>query len=246
MYEHLGWGRDMFKLDYSLVEGKQHDDALESLVGEHVLEYLYAEFDDGKDVLIKSPHELWEEVKRRVPLDSRRWFPQSAATFGKELVRLKQALAHKGFGVDRGSVGTGKDKKRVIKITRIDAAGTAWDSSGTAEIASPVPDESRIDKPKSVPSEEPGTAGTANPTSFSGIKKKNRGRNKKRRRKSAVPTVPEGQNPAESGVDKPKTAGTGDPESAVPLLSHGTGGNGYKRVTRENLDDYLKELEDES
>ena len=33
MYEHLGWGRDLFKLDYEVVEGKQHGDALEGLVG---------------------------------------------------------------------------------------------------------------------------------------------------------------------------------------------------------------------
>jgi hypothetical protein len=94
MYEHLGWGRDMFKLDYEVVEGKQHDDALEGLVGEHVLQYLYAEFDDGKNVLIKPPHDMWEEVKMRVPFDSRRWFPTSVATFGKELMRLKQAMAY--------------------------------------------------------------------------------------------------------------------------------------------------------
>jgi hypothetical protein len=30
LYEHMGWGRDMFKLDYDLVEGGQHDSALES------------------------------------------------------------------------------------------------------------------------------------------------------------------------------------------------------------------------
>jgi hypothetical protein len=230
LYEHLGWGRDLFKLDYEVVEGKQHDDALEGLVAEYVLKYLYAEFDDGKDVLIKSPHDLWEGVMALVPIASRRWFPQSAATFGKELVRLKQPLAYKGFDADRGTVGTGNDKKRVIKIARIDAPGTAWDSSGTAEIASPVPGESPVDKPKSAPLEEPGTAGTANPTFFSGIKKKNRRRSNKRRGKSPVPAVPEGQTSAESGVDKPKTAGTSDSESPVPQLSQETGlpsrGNG--------------------
>jgi hypothetical protein len=222
MYEHLGWGRDLFKMDYEVVEGKQHDDALEGLVGEHVLEYLYAEFDDGKDILLKSPHEFWEEVKALVPFDSRRWFPTSAATFGKELVRLKQALAYKGFEVDRGTVGTGNDKKRAIKVTRIDASGTAWDSSGTAEMPVSCPSESGVGTPKSAPSEESGTAGTANPRPFSGIKKKKFGRNRKRSHKSPVPAVPEGQTPAESGVDKPNGAGTANTESPVPLLSQET------------------------
>jgi len=85
MYEHLGWGRDMFKLDYEVVEGKQHDDALEGLVGEHVLQYLYSEFDDGKDVLVKPPHEMWEEVKARVPFDSRRWSRRASRPSAKSL-----------------------------------------------------------------------------------------------------------------------------------------------------------------
>jgi hypothetical protein len=124
MYEHMGWGRDLFKLDYEVVEGKQHDDALEGLVGEHVLQYLYAEFDDGKDLLIKTPHDLWEEVRMRVPFDSRRWFPNSSNHFSKDLNRLKQALAYKGFAVERGTVGRGNDKRKVIKIARIDDLGS--------------------------------------------------------------------------------------------------------------------------
>jgi hypothetical protein len=116
----------MFSLGYGYVEGGQHDAALDGLVGAYVLEYLYAEFDDGKPVLVKIPHDMWQEVKMRVDLDSRRWFPQSAETFGKELNRLKQALPYKGFGVDRGSVGRGRDKKRAIKITHIDEVGTVW------------------------------------------------------------------------------------------------------------------------
>jgi hypothetical protein len=124
LYEYMGWGRDMFSLGYGYVEGGQHDAALDGLVGAYVLEYLYAEFDDGKPVLVKIPHDMWQEVKMRVDLDSRRWFPQSAETFGKELNRLKQALPYKGFGVDRGSVGRGRDKKRAIKITHIDEVGT--------------------------------------------------------------------------------------------------------------------------
>jgi len=184
----------MFKLDYEVVEGKQHDDALEGLVGEHVIQYLYSEFDDGKDVLVKPPHEMWEEVKARVPFDSRRWFPTSVSTFGKELVRLKQAMAYKDFDVDRGTVGTGNNKKRAIKVTRIDAAGTAWDSSGTAEIASSCPSESGVDKPKSAPSKE---------------------------------------------------VGTGDSESAVPLLSQETGlpshGNGMV-TTDEGVQEAIRKL----
>jgi hypothetical protein len=202
-----------------VVEGNQHDDALEGLVGEHVLQYLYAESDDGKDVLLKSSHDLWEEVKLRVPIDSRRWFPTNASAFGKELVRLKQALTYKGFDVDRGTVGRGNNKKRVIKVTRIDEVGTRGDTTGTREFEVPVPAENRIDKPESDRSEEVGTRGTGDSLSSSGIKKKKYGRNSKRRRKSRVPAVPTPEKTAGSGVDKPNPAGTGDSETGVPTVS---------------------------
>jgi hypothetical protein len=48
LYEHMGWGRDLFKLDHEQVEFKQHDAALESITGAALMEYLYAEFDDGE------------------------------------------------------------------------------------------------------------------------------------------------------------------------------------------------------
>ena len=44
----MGWGRDLFKLDHEQVEFKQHDAALESITGAALMEYLYAEFDDGE------------------------------------------------------------------------------------------------------------------------------------------------------------------------------------------------------
>jgi hypothetical protein len=172
MYEHLGWGRDIFKLDYEVVEGKQHDDALEGLVGEHVLQYLYAEFDDGKDVLSKTTHDIWEEVKARVPFDSRRWFPTSSRSFGKELQRLKQALAYKGFEVDRGTVGRGNDKRKVIKITRLDEVGSSGVVLGSFDSEKNDPAESRIDKPESARSEGVGSLGSFDSPSLSGIKKK--------------------------------------------------------------------------
>jgi hypothetical protein len=172
LYEYRGWGRDIFRLDYGYVEGGQHDAALESLAATHTLEYLYAEFDDGKSVLIKTPHDMWQEVKMTVDLDSRRWFPQSAESFGKEVNRLKQALAYKGFGVDRGHSGTGNNKKRAMKTTRLDGSGTVWDSSGTVENGKTVPAENCIDKPESARPEDPGTVGTVLPTSFSGNKEK--------------------------------------------------------------------------
>jgi hypothetical protein len=156
MYEHLGWGRDLFKMDYEVVEGKQHDDALEGLFAEHVLQYLYAEFDDGKEVLLQSTHDMWNEVKSLVPFDSRRWFPQSASTFGKELVRIKQALAYKGFEVGKGTVGRGNAKRSVIKVTPTDGVGQAGARTGQADFESPYPAENGVDKPESARPEEVG------------------------------------------------------------------------------------------
>jgi len=216
MYEHLGWGRDMFKLDYEVVEGKQHDDALDGLTASAVLEYLYAEFDDGKDVLTKPTHDVWEEVKSRVPFDSRRWFPTNTSAFGKELVRLKQALAYKGFDVDRGTVGRGNDKQRVIKVTRIDEAGTRGNTTGTGGFESPVPTETRVGKPESARSGEVGTRGTGDSLPSHGIKKKKYGRKGKSSRKSRVPAVPTPEKTTESGVDKPNSAGTGETQTRVP------------------------------
>jgi hypothetical protein len=180
MYEHLGWGRDMFKLDYNLVEGGQHEAALDSLAGAHILEYLCAEFDDGKSVLIKTSQDMWQEVKMRVDLDSRRWFPASAETFGKEVNRLKQAWAYKGFRADRGTVGTGNDKRRVIKITRVDVPGSVWVSSGSVQNDVTDPADIAIDKPESARSEGAGSVGSVLSTSFSDNKKINSGRRKKK------------------------------------------------------------------
>lgn len=162
----------MFKLDYEVVEGKQHDDALEGLVGEHVLQHLYAEFDDGKDTLVLSPHDMWQDVKARVPFESRRWFPASSKTFGKELNRLKQALAYKGFDVDRGTVGRGNAKRNVIKIARIDDVGSTGVDAGSTISDFIDPAQNGIGKPESARLEEVGSTGSTDSAPFSGIKKK--------------------------------------------------------------------------
>jgi hypothetical protein len=142
LYDYMGWGRDLFKLDHDQVELKQHEAALESVVGEALLKYLYAEFDDGKAELVLPKADLWLEAKLRVEPESRRWFPQSSAAFGKELSRLKQALAAKGFEVSDGLIGRGNTKKRVAKITRVDEAGTAGYSWVQEQNESAVPKNS--------------------------------------------------------------------------------------------------------
>jgi hypothetical protein len=156
----------------------------------HVLEYLYAEFDDGKDVLVKAPHDLWEEVKSRVPFDSRRWFPSSSNRFGRELNRLKQALAYKGFDLDRGTVGSGNEKRKVIKIARIDDVGSTGVDSGSTGSGSIDPAGNRIDKPESARSERSGSTGSTESLPFSGNKKKRYGRNRKRKANSIDPIDP--------------------------------------------------------
>ena len=244
MYEHLGWGRDMFKLDYEVVEGKQHDDALDGLTASAVLDYLYAEFDDGKDVLVKPPHEMWEEVKARVPFDSRRWFPASVSTFGKELVRLKQAMAYKGFDIDRGTVGRGNAKRKVIKVTPLDNVGSAGVGMGSADSKVPDPAKSAEFAGTSSGSEEVGSAGSANSLPLSGIKKKSRRRSNKRRRQTADPTDPAPKKSGESGVGKPKKAGSANPETADPVPTPNGGvptPNGMV-TTDEGVQDAIRKL----
>jgi hypothetical protein len=244
MYEHLGWGRDMFKLDYEVVEGKQHDNALEGLVGEHVLEYLYAEFDDGKDVLLKSPHELWEEVKARVPFDSRRWFPTSSKHFGKDINRLKQALAYRGFDVDRGTVGRGNDKRNVIKIARIDDVGSIGVDTGSTGSSSIDPAENGVGKPESARPEGVGSTGSTESSTSSGIKKKKYGRNRKRRAKIIDPIDPTSTKAGESGLDKPKNPGSTEAESIDPVSTPNGGlstPNGMV-TTDEGVQDAIRKL----
>jgi hypothetical protein len=235
MYEHLGWGRDMFKLDYSVVEGKQHDDALEGLVGEHVVQYLYAEFDDGKDVLLKAPKDLWEEVKMRVPLESRRWFPTSSNHFGRELNRLKQALAHKGFDIGRGTIGTGNAKRNVIKVARIDDVGSMRVDDGSTKSGSIDPAENGLGMPESPRRRGVWVDGSTKPLTSSGRKKKKYGRNSKRRAKSIDPVDPAQPKQGESGVDKPKNPGSTNREFIDPLSTQNGGHRprtGWSRPTR--------------
>jgi len=160
LYEYMGWGRDMFKLDHEQIELKQHDAALESIVGAAVLDYLYDEFDDGKDELVLTSHDLWINVKATVDLDTRRWFPQSAVSFAKELSRLKQSLAHKGFLVGQGRVGPRDKRRRAIKISRLDGdvgqVGQMWSD----ENAPSDPHEIAIDKPKNPRFEGRGSGGS--------------------------------------------------------------------------------------
>jgi hypothetical protein len=244
MYEHLGWGRDLYRLDYDLVEDKQHDDALDGLVASAVLEYLYSEFDDGKDVLIKIPHDMWEEVQARVPIASRRWFPTSAVHFSRELNRIKQALAYKGFAVDRGTVGRGNAKRKVIKVTRLDDVGSLGVGTGSLNSEVTDPAENRIDKPESARSEEVGSVGSVNsPSSLNNKKKKGR-RGNKRRRRFTGPTDPAPQKSGESGLGKPKNAGSVNPETTDPVATPNGGlptPDGLI-TTDEGVQDLLKKL----
>jgi hypothetical protein len=127
-----------------------------------VLSYLMAEFDDGKSELILPKADLWLETKLRVEPESRRWFPQSSRSFGKELSRLKQALRAKGFEVGDGYAGTGKNKKRVTRVARIDVEATdenRWEQIKTeASVASNPLQNTR--------KEAGGTDGTDNFASF--------------------------------------------------------------------------------
>jgi hypothetical protein len=189
---------------------------LESLVGEAVLAYLYAEFDDGKDVLVKMSQDMWQAVKSRVDLDSRRWFPQSAEAFGKELRQLKQALSHKGFELSEGTVGTGNQKRKANRIVRSDELGRLG-RFGQVENDRTYPDESRIDMPESARSKEPGQVGQVLST-FSSSKKKRKIKRKKNTPKKTYPTYPEPEKQGESGVDKPKNPGQVDAETTYQNL----------------------------
>jgi hypothetical protein len=201
----MGWGRDIFRLDYGYVEGGQHDAALESLTGDHILQYLYAEFDDGKDVLVITPHDL----------------------------------AYKGFGVDRGTVGTGNKKRRALEITRLDAAGSVWVSSGSVQNDITDPADITIDKPESARPETSGSVGSIffrklfflRPLFFFSLPEKDV--------EITDPTDPGTQKAEKSGLDKPKTAGSVTPEKTDPQLTQTDPQptqNGFKRVTRENLE----------
>jgi hypothetical protein len=194
------------------VEGGQHEAALESLAGDHILRYLYDEFDDGKDVLVKTSHDMWQDVKSRVDIDSRRWFPQSAETFGKELNRIKQALEHKGFEISRGSVGTGNERRRAIKVARIDDGGSVRVSSGSVENDLTDPADMTIDKPKSARLGGAGSVGSVDSAPFSISKNKKKGRRRKSFRKRTDPTDPHTKKGEESGVDKPNGAGSVPPK----------------------------------
>jgi len=230
--------------DYEVVEGKQHDDALEGLVGEHVLQYLYAEFDDGKEVLLKAPKDMWEEVKMRVPLDSHRWFPSSSNRFGRDLNRLKQALAYKGFDIGRGTTGTGNAKRNVIKVARIDDVGSMRVDGGSTKSGSIDPAENGVGMPESPRREGVWVDGSTKPLTSSGRKKKKYGRNSKRRAKSIDPVDPAQPKPGESGVDKPKNPGSTNRDFIDPLSTQNGGSSTQNGLvtTDEGVQEALRKL----
>ena len=65
LYEHMGWGRDTFTFDHEQVEVKQHDVALDPILGTSIMDYLYDECDDGKKELIKPKKDLCGSRLRR-------------------------------------------------------------------------------------------------------------------------------------------------------------------------------------
>jgi hypothetical protein len=235
LYEYMGWGRDIFRLDYGYVEGGQHDAALESLTGDHILQYLYAEFDDGKEELLKTTKDLWLAVKGRVDLDSRRWFPQSPEKFGKELKLLKQALSHKGFEIMDGTVGTGNAKRKANRIVRSAELGRF----GQVQDARTYPDESSIDKPESAHPEGPGQVGQVLSSFSKGDRKKKRRGRGKNSTPRTCPTYPEGKTQDELPANEEKKSGQVEPERTYPEPAQTDPQptqNGFKRVTRENLE----------
>ena len=227
----MGWGRDMFKLDHDQVELKQHDAALETIAGTALMQYLYDEFDDGKQEIILPKADFYLEVKVRVEPESRRWFPQSSSSFGKEIVRLKQALAAKGFEVSDGWMGTKKNKKRTAKIVRIDEEATGGNRREQEQNESPVA-SFHLQNPEK---EVGGNRRTGDSASFPVTKiKKYRRRGK--RTNSPVPPVP----PAEKATVCREKEATGDPELScsppvAPVAS---------RPTNSDFENSMKELEE--
>jgi hypothetical protein len=86
--------------------------------------------------------------------------------------------------------------------------------------------------------------GSTDSSSFSGIKKKKLGRNRKKARRSVDPNDPAREKSGESGLDKPKKAGSTESESLDPMLTPNGGlltPNGMV-TTDEGVQDAIRKL----
>jgi hypothetical protein len=240
LYKHLDWGGyDGFMQDWAVVEEGQHATTLESSALAQCVISLMQEHTE----VIKTPAEMLKLLKDAAfsegidPDMKGNDFPASASWLWKRLVPVIPTLEAFRISVTDGQHGSGTNKKRFIRIAGF---GTPdGDSSGTA----------RDSKEKMLAAEKadtyaPGTAGTAGTAFFP--------RNSKYTERRidtsgvlqggiftdpadrAVPEAYLSQTPADSKEDATVPSGG----SAVPEP-------GYTRVTGENLDEYLRELEDE-
>jgi hypothetical protein len=104
LYAHTGWGRDQFEADWETEEERQHETALDSIVGSALVDYLRSEFEPPSykkvpEVLTKTPAALFDSVRVEVNLDARKFFPQSTSSFMRDFNRHIPALEYLGYGI---------------------------------------------------------------------------------------------------------------------------------------------------
>jgi hypothetical protein len=119
-----------------------------------------------------------------------------------------------------------------------------WGQVGSTKSESLDPAENGIDKLESARPGEVGSMGSTDSTSFSGIKKKKIGRNRKKARRFVDPIDPTREKSGESGLDKPKKAGSTESESLDPALTPNDGSltpNGLIR-TDEGVQEAIRKL----
>ena len=124
LYEHTGWGRGQFQKDWEAEEDRQHETALESILGAALRKHFEESFEpDAKwkkpvEVLTETPADMLRGVRAETELDAQRFLPKSASTFMREFNRLIPALEHMGYGIRQTTRGRGREARKIVEIWR--------------------------------------------------------------------------------------------------------------------------------
>jgi hypothetical protein len=139
LYAHVGWGRKQFQEDWQAEEDRQHETALEGILGTALLNHFKESFEPEAhwrkpvEVLVETPEELLKGCRTHADLDVQRFLPKSASAFMREFNRLIPALQHKGYGIREGTKGKGRESRKVLEIWRVPQPPDGPSPNGSAD-----------------------------------------------------------------------------------------------------------------
>jgi len=129
VYEFMGWGREQFVRDWSAVEEKQHEAALEGSLVAQAIRKLMEDRADHED----TPASLHEELTRvadgmGLNPDRNKAWPKTSGWLWKRIKEALPTLETYGIRAEKYAKGSGRDKRNVILLRAVGKRAPAVDN----------------------------------------------------------------------------------------------------------------------